>query len=86
MQFSEVGRDSMTSLMYTGELRCKMCKALRADVARLGRLHLNAGGLCPIRTRATIQFWQIDELLLGESSHSRSWPLFVKENRLYSIL
>ena len=85
MQFSEVGRDSMTSLMYTGELRCKMCKALRADVARLGRLHLNAGGLCPIRTRATIQFWQIDELLLGESSQG-SWPLFVKENRLYSIL
>ena len=86
MQFSEVGRDSMTSLMYTGELRCKMYKALRADVARLGRLHLNAGGLCPIRTRATIQFWQIDELLLGESSHEGSWPLFVKENRLYSIL
>ena len=45
-----------------------MYKALRADAPRLGRLHLNAGGLCPIRTRDTIQFWQIDELLLGESS------------------
>ena len=33
---------------------------------RLGRLHLNAGGLCPIRARDSIHFWQIDELLLGK--------------------
>ena len=32
---------------------------------RLGRLHLNAGGLCPIRARAIMEYWQIDELLLG---------------------
>ena len=32
---------------------------------RLGRLHLNAGGLCPIRPRAIMEYWQIDELLLG---------------------
>ena len=35
---------------------------------RLGRLHLNAGGLCPIRARAIMEYWQIDELLLGESN------------------
>ena len=33
---------------------------------RLGRLHLNAGGLCPIRARAIMEYWQIDELLLGK--------------------
>ena len=33
--------------------------------SRLGKLHLNAGGLCPIQTRASIEFWKIDELMLG---------------------
>ena len=35
-------------------------------IYRLGRLHLNAGGLCPIRARAIMEYWQIDELLLGD--------------------
>ena len=36
---------------------------------RLGRLHLNAGGLCPIRARAIMEYWQIDELLLGNKTN-----------------
>ena len=36
---------------------------------RLGRLHLNAGGLCPIRARAIMEYWQIDELLLGNKAN-----------------
>ena len=35
--------------------------------SRLGRLHLTAGGLCPMRTRALMDYWQIDELLLGNN-------------------
>ena len=38
------------------------------ELFRLGRLHLNAGGLCPIRARASIEYWQIDELLLGKNT------------------
>lgn len=38
-------------------------------VFRLGRLHLNAGGLCPIRARAIMEYWQIDELLLGTKTN-----------------
>ena len=49
---------------------------------RIGRLHLNSGGkknksikfdftklegICPIRVTAMLRYWQIDELLLGES-------------------
>ena len=36
------------------------------DVYRLGRLHLNSSGLCAIRMKALIDYWQIDELLLGK--------------------
>ena len=35
-------------------------------MTRLGRLHLNSAGLCAIRMKALIDYWQIDELLLGE--------------------
>jgi len=44
------------------------------DVYRLGRLHLNAGGLCPIRARASIEFWQIDELMLDPCCALKYYP------------
>ena len=34
------------------------------DVYRVGHLHLNSGGLCAIRTKSMIEYWQLDELLL----------------------
>ena len=36
------------------------------SIVRLGRLHFNCGGVCPIRMNSIIEFWQIDELLLGK--------------------
>ena len=39
-------------------------------MTRLGRLHLNSAGLCAIRMKALIDYWQIDELLLGECRHT----------------
>ena len=39
-------------------------------MTRLGRLHLNSAGLCAIRMKALIDYWQIDELLLGEWRHT----------------
>ena len=39
-------------------------------ITRLGRLHLNSAGLCAIRMKALIDYWQIDELLLGEWRHT----------------
>jgi len=44
------------------------------DVYRLGRLHLNAGGLCPIRARAIMEYWQIDELLLDPCCALKYYP------------
>ena len=43
---------------------------------RLGRLHLNSSGLCAIRMKALIDYWQIDELLLGKDYASVCWPKF----------
>ena len=39
---------------------------------------MNAGGLCPIRARASIEFWQIDELMLGKNK-----KFFFKHINLY---
>merc|ERR1711892_657975 len=44
------------------------------DVYRLGRLHLNSGGLCAIRTKALIDYWQIDELLLDPCCALKYYP------------
>jgi hypothetical protein len=33
---------------------------------RTGKLHLNSAGLCAIRTKSLLEYWQIDELLLGK--------------------
>ena len=52
--------------MSTGQVYSELNGSYK-KLFRLGRLHLNAGGLCPIRARASIEYWQIDELLLGES-------------------
>jgi len=51
------------------------------DVYRLGRLHLNAGGLCPLRTRASIEYWQIDELLLDPCCALKYYPLIEECDR-----
>ena len=50
---------------YFREISVKKCHLVLKFFFRLGRLHLNAGGLCPIRARAIMEYWQIDELLLG---------------------
>ena len=54
--------------MYTGILNKPSTHLAQKclPLFRLGRLHLNSGGLCAIRTKALIDYWQIDELLLGE--------------------
>lgn len=44
------------------------------DVYRLGRLHLNSGGFCAIRTKALIDYWQIDELLLDPCCALKYYP------------
>jgi len=44
------------------------------DVYRLGRLHFNCGGICPIRRSALIEFWQIDELLLDPCCALKYYP------------
>ena len=63
---SEAGKVSMIFWMYTGQIYSELNGSYKNEF-RLGRLHLNAGGLCPIRTRASIEYWQIDELLLGRN-------------------
>lgn len=44
------------------------------DVYRLGRLHLNSSGLCAIRMKALIDYWQIDELLLDPCCALKYYP------------
>ena len=34
-------------------------------ISRFGRLHFNSLGLCPIVMLRLIEYWQIDDLLLG---------------------
>ena len=65
---TEAGRVSTTSWMFTGCLKNKKKTKKQKnifDVYRLGRLHLNSSGLCAIRMKALIDYWHIDELLLG---------------------
>jgi len=44
------------------------------DVYRLGRLHFNCGGFCPIRMNSIIEYWQIDELLLDPCCALKYYP------------
>jgi len=44
------------------------------DVYRLGRLHLNSGGYCAMRTQALMEYWQIDELLLDPCCALKYYP------------
>ena len=38
---------------------------INSSIFRFGRLHFNSLGLCPIVMLSIIEFWQIDDLLLG---------------------
>ena len=65
---------SHSLLLFT--FTCCICPLSLLCVFRLGRLHLTAGGLCPMRTRALMDYWQIDELLLGQLDHF--YPQIIK--------
>jgi len=44
------------------------------DCYRLGRLHLNSAGFCAMRTKALMEYWQIDELLLDPCCALKYYP------------